>query len=91
MVISPELYSILTKFMVPGAGDVDHVEAGHLRVPHQLEEGIVAILKVHPFVDLLGLLLRRLIVQSQLLFVLRVEDEVEAVCNVLHLERFVSI
>ena len=41
--------------MVLGAGEVDHVEAGHLRVPHQLEEGLVALLKVHLGVDLLGL------------------------------------
>ena len=74
--------------MVPGAGEVDHVEAGHLRVPHQLEEGLVALLKVHLGVDLSGLLLRRLIVLPQLLLLLRVEDEVEAVRAVSRLERF---
>ena len=72
--------------MVLGAGDVDHVEAGHLRVPHQLEEGVVALLQVDPRVDLPGLLSGSLVVQPELLPVGRVEDEVEALCAVLQLE-----
>ena len=45
----------LTELVVLGAGDVCHVEAGHLRVPHQLEEGVVALLEVDPREDLPGL------------------------------------
>ena len=73
--------------MVLCAGDVDHVEAGHLRVPHQLEEGLVAPPVVDPREGLPGVLASRLVVLSQLLLVRRVEDEVEAVRVVLDLKK----
>ena len=46
---------IPTEFIFGVTGDTFDVEAGHLRVPHQLEEGLVALLKVHLGVYLLGL------------------------------------
>ena len=71
--------------MVLGAGDVDHVEARHLGVPHQLEEGLVAPPVVDPREGLLGVLAGRLVLPQQPLLVGRVEDQVQAVRAVLRL------
>lgn len=78
---------IFTELMVLGTGDVDHVKARHLGVPHQLEEGLVALPVVHPREGLPGVLAGSLVVLSQLLLFRRVEDEVEAVRVVLDLKK----
>ena len=48
------IVSLVTKFLICFASDIDHIKARELRVPEELDERLVALIKVHTLVSVPG-------------------------------------